>query len=482
VIHVPRAVVVTFVVAVAVRLATALCVPLVITNDGAGYLSWALDLRDGVAVDWPPFRTPGYSGFLAGLIAVFGESAAAIQVVQHGLGVVTAVLVAVIAGRWVRPRLSAALGCLAALDPVLLGFECYALTEALSAVLLMVSVWLACGTRHAVLRGCVLGAALAALCLVRPAFQVIVPFLGLALCVAPGLTRGERCGAACAMVLAAGLALMPWVVRSARQGTYGLSGAKSVYLWIGMHQSGLLAAPAPEPLREAYTKWASDPADDAGMHRFLGSRRAWESAEVQAALREWTWRSLRESPGGYAAAAARAGLWQLDVFVPGGPMPHNETRWLVRRVGRDGRDAGMPAANVQYAFSPRDVGAFWSDRGPGWFGAYFRAWARNQPALPVRVVLLGFAVCGVVLAVRARRYAVALVLAGTLAYWGIHAATLLYNSRYSLPCWAVWWVAPAVAIGCWRARRVGPPSLAKLPPPPGRGRMRKRVRSHDEAG
>ncbi|MCC6661324.1 MAG: hypothetical protein IT437_10605 [Phycisphaerales bacterium] len=450
-----RTVLTTALVAVAVRVAAAWCVPLVITNDGAGYLSWALALRGGRPVDWPAFRTPGYSGFLAGVIALLGESVTAIQAVQHTLGVLTAVLVTLMARRWGSPAWGVSLGCLAALDPVLLGFECYALTEALSTALLVFSAWLVLNRPGwPLLRACILGTALGALCLVRPAFQVVVPFFGVAVCVAPGAARRTPCGLALAAAL--GVTLAPWVVRNAQHGTYGLSGAKSVYFWIGAHQSGLLTQPPPGALREAYMEFAApDPASDAGMHRFLGSMRAWNSAATQTALREWTWMSIRSSPGRYARALARAALWQLDVVIPGGPMPSNEARWLVRRLSRDGRTLGMPAANVQYTASPSPLEPFWTNRPPGWFGWYFLAWARNQPVLPIRVVLCACALAATVLAARAREYAAALVLAGTLAYWGVHAATLLHNSRYSLPCWVVWWVAPAVIVGCRRVMRRG---------------------------
>lgn len=82
-------------------------VPLIITNDGAGYVSWALDLLDGRAVDWPTFRTPGYPMFLVLIFRGLGTGGLQVLIVQHVLGVLSAVMLAHMMLRWVRPALSA---------------------------------------------------------------------------------------------------------------------------------------------------------------------------------------------------------------------------------------------------------------------------------------------------------------------------------------------------------------------------------------
>src|SRR5438067_1397321 len=67
-----RTVLTIVLVALAVRLLCLFTVPLVIANDGQGYITWAKAIMHGDPVAWPIYRTPGYSLFLAGIFSLFG--------------------------------------------------------------------------------------------------------------------------------------------------------------------------------------------------------------------------------------------------------------------------------------------------------------------------------------------------------------------------------------------------------------------------
>ena len=135
-----QAIVITIFVAAIVRLWCLAGVPLTITNDGVWYLMWGWKIVEGTPIEWPVVRTPGYSLLLAAFFGLFGTGPLAILVGQHALGVLIAALITAIAARCANARLGLVLGLLAALDPVILGMECYALSEIPAAAILLVCV------------------------------------------------------------------------------------------------------------------------------------------------------------------------------------------------------------------------------------------------------------------------------------------------------------------------------------------------------
>ena len=456
-------------VAFAIRAICLVDLPLLVTNDSTRYLCWGQQLLRGESPQWPPFRTPGYPAFLATLFWAAGPRPWPVLIAQHALGVISAGLVAALGSRFGGPRAGLVCGLLAAFDPTALMFESYALTESVSVshFLIAAAVALLAPPRLPVAGG--LGLVLAWLCLTRPAFQIVVPFFAFALAV-----RGGRCPRkilACVLTTAATLlvACTPWLISNARRGIPGLSGSNGVYLWIGVTQAGLLDLdyPMPEPVRAAADRTlVPDPALDARLHRFLIQIDGWR--ERRPVLRDWALHSIAAAPARYLRAAVTAGLWQLDIHPSAAATQRSETAWLAARLGRRG---GGERPNFSTDMSLGDLGNFamHGSRGPAaWFMRRFGTW--QQPGLLRAPFFLACSAL-VVWSLRRGRWDLALVFGSSLAYWAVHAAFLLYNSRYSLPCWELWLVSPAALIGLRSGRvkamwdRASGPARGPVPPP-----------------
>lgn len=459
-----RAVLIVTLVAGAIRLACLAGLPLIVTNDGVGYLSWAQAMLHGQPIDWPVFRTPGYPLFLAAVFSASGVGPVGVLAAQHALGVLTCAIVAAGAGRAVGGtggKWGALIcGLLAAIDPRLLAFESYALTETLSSFLFVLVIAALVGRSRSVWVGAMIGVALACLCLVRPAFQITVPFvLASFLCRLPW--RPASLVPAVVLVVALGAPLAPWLLHNASRGLPGLSGAGETYFWIGANQAGLLDPEhaLPMELREPYDRLVRPaPSNDHAMHLFLVESDGWRDPRVRRTLWDWTWASARADPARYAGALWHAALWQLDVFPKSGAVTHNETEWLVRRLGRDrgtlrgnGERAGAPAGenepNFQFNDPTRDLAAFAMRGRPGPIAGLFgdsRSWHLSGA---VTVLLFLSAVGAGVGSLWRRDWGTALAIAATGAYYAVHVVALLYNSRYSMPAWAAWYLMPAVLVG-----------------------------------
>lgn len=445
-------------------------VPLVITNDGVGYAMWAETMLHGGWPDLPIFRTPGYPLLLAGAFGIGGVGPWPVLVLQHAMGIATCALIAAtaarIAGRW------AALGCglLAALDMRMLGFESYLLSETPATFLFVLAVALALdrgGARQpawrAAVRGAALGATLAALCLTRPAFQITVPFLAAAILlslvarppadtdvaestsVARRAPRRQLALAAVALAITLGGLLTPWIAHNAGRGIRGLSGAGSVFFWLGARQAGLLeGTEPPERVRPHYERLlAGEPPHSDRVYPFLVQSGAWSDHEARRALSAWTREAIAADPGRYAVAAARAGLWQLDIAPA--PGPSGELRWFMRRLAvppppRDG------APNFQFDVQWAGTETFAMRRPPGPMARVIAFTAGGDWSGVLNALLAACAAVSLVASLIRRRWAWALILAAGAAYLGAHAIALLPSSRFGLPIWASWYIAPALLI------------------------------------
>lgn len=406
--------------------------PLLVTNDGADYASWAMDLADGVWPTFPPFRTPGYSVFLAGIFSV-AVSPILLQGVQHLLGITTACCVAWGIKRSGRPRAALLIGSLVAVDPRLLAFETVLLSETLTTTLVTLGGMLALhnppqrnGTIQPILLGVLVGLA----CLVRPAVQVVVPFF----LVAAAFSGTPKRFAARLLLssLAIVLTVAPWCIYNANRGIIGLSGAKPVYLWYGLAHNGLLTDEhAPTEFVESYQRNLSEnPADIEGFFAFVNEHNAWKDADVQRQLQAWSLSCIRDRPFAYAKAASRSFFWQLDTY-PGDQF--QETAWFVkshrlRRIDRPDFDDNMLTSNTSRIEGLRVT------REPGVMAVLLAQW--SQVGMAGAVTAGFYTVAGVVcmLGVASRPKPMLLFL-GCSALILAHAVYLSPYSRYSMPVW-----------------------------------------------
>jgi 4-amino-4-deoxy-L-arabinose transferase-like glycosyltransferase len=203
------------------------------------YYATALQLVTGQEVDALSLRhTPGYPAFLVAVIGLFGIDPQAISLVQHLLGVVSAVLCfalgTLLAGRLV----GLAAGLVTALDTTLVVYEQHILTETLFLTLLMaVLVLLVLGAQRRpgwllVAAGLVIGLA----ALTRPIGQTLV------LAAPPGFLvhyRNWRTASVASLLVAAGFLLTagPWALRNTlTQAEVGVRHPGSTLLGTVMHE------------------------------------------------------------------------------------------------------------------------------------------------------------------------------------------------------------------------------------------------------
>lgn len=439
-----------------VRLALLVQSPLVVTNDGVLYTHWAWAIAHG---QWPPvpsYRTPGYPLLVAGIFDAVGRDPLAVHAVQRVLGVLAAGVVAGVAASLVkrgrRPGLALPVGLLCglipALDPRPLALEGFLLSETLGVFLAVVLLVLPMGlgrfrTWHVVW----IAFAAGLLCLTRPAFQVAVPLVLLAVVLVPGPARPRVRAAALLAGVGVFLATIgPWLVYNHRRGVGGLGEGGGAVLWLGLAMAGRLdtsLAPTPE-LAAEYDRIVGDNPHPGTLHEYVFSIGTFERDDVRAHISNWAMRSVREHPGDYAIGVLHAALWQSDYLPRWSKPPDHETRWFVRRVAVDARHRG-PGSNFNIEGEPdplvRALSMDRPSRGVAWI---FNAWASQRHHGAWTLLLLVIAVgAGVVSLVR-RRWSLALLFAGSGVVFALHAALVSPYGRYSMPVWMAWSVAPAV--------------------------------------
>ncbi len=420
--------------------------PLIVTNDGVGYLAWGREIASGDAAAIPANRTPGYPVFLAVVFVVGGIGSAAVLVGQHVLGVVTSGVVAWSVNRRHGRRWAIAMGLAAGLWPALFVWESYALSET-TAVCVMVSgcaMALAPGRwRWGVGVGLLLGAA----CLVRPAAQVVVPFAA----VGWWMSGERKLGRGAGVLVGVVVVVAPWAVYNAGRGVTGLASGGGVATWMGFAQAGALDEPAPESVRAEYERLKGGAVNDARVHEFLVDAGVWGSAAKQGELSAWAWRSARTRPGAYLRGAARSTAALLELRR----RMETDTGWSLWRLSRDGRELGQSAANFQLSGDGEAVREFAMGRSGFAAGIVGRAAGLGLRGMP-QVILFAAAAAAIVVLLRKRRWGEALVVTGMIAYFGAHVVMLQPWSRMAVPAWACWLlVFPDGARGLtrWLGRR-----------------------------
>lgn len=425
-------VLVVVLVAAAVRLWVLDGLPLILTNDSVGYITWAREFLDGRPSTIPPLRTPGYPLFLAAVFALFGVGPSGVLVAQHVAGVGTAAIAAGITRRRHGPGWGLAAGLFLALSPSVMCWESYALTETLTIFLLIASLALALVPRGGAVMGLSLGLLLGSACLTRPSMAVVALALGLGWWWRTASASNRGLGGA--LALAAGLAVTtgPWLVHNARRGIYGLAAGERIALWYGAESAGVLddAYPLPPKMAEARERLRSVPRSEEAAFRFLEQTNAWHDRQIESVLGAWTRASILSRPWPYARGVLRVLAADLGVLP-------NDLRWFVRRLSVDGRSRGQVAGNMQ--LSPGTaVPGFDMPAGRG-AAAQAAAWtARNGVrGLPQVPLLLGaiFAAVGML---GRRDWGGAIIVAGTGAFFMIHPVMLLPSARLAVPAWACW--------------------------------------------
>ncbi len=435
----------------ALRVLATATLSLIITNDGTDYLWFAEQILNGSWQPARPDRTPGYPALLAGCLAMFGPSPVAMLAVQHALGLGAALLLTWALARKANPWCGLFAGLCAAIDPWLLTFESYVLSEtpatlAMAAIAALVLL----PVKRPWLRAFALGLSLAAACLVRPTFQVVAPFaaIGLALSASPGLLRRVALIAVSAAACVLGLA--PWLlVQQHYHGRAALSFGTGAHLFSGVARLGLLDEQyaVPMEIRDAYAPYAGRPMGDGDFWAFCWTVGGLERSEH--VLRAWAVASIRAAPRRYAGHVLEALGWQLNYPLPGSPVSWNELGESVGRLARegDGRQyaPGPPSATLD--------GLNRATRG-GPLRPLLTCVAEHAPRGMPQVGLGVCCVAALLWAVCRRDWATAGILLGLLAFVGMHALFLFPNPRYALPVWVVWYLVPPL-LACWLRRWLG---------------------------
>jgi hypothetical protein len=196
--------------------------PMLMEGDGAGFVGFALRLWEtGRLTSFDGWRLPGYGVLLSPFVGLMENYSAGVGLMQAAMGMVTAWLCFDLLRRRV-PMLWALVGaCLVGLDPMILMWQRYVLSEALGTLLVTGLVWMldralpgradaAPGWPRAVGWGVLLGAWCAYAIYTRANFQVFLMVAPAAILAAharagrPG--RGLACAAVCVLVAAGALA------------------------------------------------------------------------------------------------------------------------------------------------------------------------------------------------------------------------------------------------------------------------------------
>ena len=428
-----------------------LTLPLIITNDGLGYLRWGETIASGVWPELPVERVPGYPLFLGGVFNLFGTSAHAIVLTQSLLGVCSALLAWRIAKRTAGPWAGLIAGIAIALEPWLFMFEHYALSESLTLFLVLGACAASLGYGKSNRLG--LGALIAGICitaavLTRPAMLAWVPFVGLA-CVLGAASPKRAAAPAMAFVVGVMVTLVPWLAHNKARDVQGIIRTDGLALWGGLARSQLLdpdyILPDASWPRAAVLYQDHPPSEEEvlGFYHAMGRARGIDRVEL---LYGWSSASIDRDLEGYAEAVLHALVWQSNAMLPSSPYTHDELRWQMQRLGRDGIGEGQAAPNVQVGVGAGIPEHFHDSKPIGPQAWLYRQWPIGMSRNVVHPVLgLASFICFFVL-IKRKRYAAAALLLGSFALIAGHALLLQPFSRYSMTSWALWWCGFAMLI------------------------------------
>jgi len=428
------------VVAVATRLWGLAALPLVITNDGVDYIETAETLCRGEQLAVPVLRTPGYPLFLAGAFHCFGLGATGVLLAQHTVGCLTCVLLTFIACRLAGPKLALIPGFLATFDPWLFAFESYVLSEPLAVLLAVAAAGIAlCWHRPRFYVAVLLGVVLALGCLTRPALQALVPFFGIGWLLGSCPRWRTRALGLAGLVLGLLVPLAPWLYYNTQRGIPRVASGLAATQFLGLAKFDLLDwnYPVDEVVRKEYERFAGK---NPSLYDLLAFAQDVEAFTTRADMfRSWNRASLTANFGRYARVWPEALAWQLNYKFRGGRYGYDQLNWFIARLGRDGWNRqfdGNPPATLMAHFAQSGAG------GPlrwcmNWWAAH------RIPGIP-QIPLFALTLLTILLAIIRREWAIAFVLAGSVAFVLFHVSLLLPQARYALPAWMLWY--PAVAL------------------------------------
>lgn len=301
--------------------------PMFVTPDSDDYLWPGYALASGLGFEPELRRTPLYPIFIATVLALGGDLWS-VGVMQHALGVVTAVLAyglgCVAFGGWAGRLTGAVAGLATAISGPLLIYEHYLMSEAFFTFALTLGLLvLVTALRRPTWRWLVAAGGVVALAaLTRPIGQAVLPIaLGLPLLLAlpawrVGLTR------AALLVLGVAIVMAPWTLRNLLvHGTTGAEGALGQAL-IGRtvrHDKGYLyddpAHPDPDPARAAARRIIQQEANGGEPSGGTITARVRDElgltqAQTSALLRDLALAEIGERPGHYLSTT-REIAWEL---------------------------------------------------------------------------------------------------------------------------------------------------------------------------
>lgn len=425
-----------------VRLLCLGSIPLIITNDGVGYLTWAQQLFQGQTLTILPYRTPGYPLFLAGVFHVFGIGPNGVLVTQHLMGWLGTGLVFFIACRLSNPIAATVAGVLYSMDPWILGISCFALSEPLASLTILAAAALTFTQRPGRMIGALLlGGLLGFCCLIRPTCQILIPFFLVARALRTWPLGWHRaCVVLFAGVVGAAVTLLPWLHFNAQRGIHGLSTGSGTFLWMNVKQFGLLDTnyPVDADVRQAYERHLAEPTwNEDKVFRFLFEIDAFDKRSRP--LGDWAKASLRARPFDYLARFPVNLCWLLRFYPAFLGMPFDDLQDFVHRA-TENRD------NIQYSGNPENMELFRA-RSKGGMMRRFLHWHVKHvlsgiPGIPLFV----FSLAAIMMALSTRDWATISIYVGSIALLFAHVALLCVASRYTLPVWPVWYAATAPII------------------------------------